>query len=127
MKKKIVREYGNNRAVREEWKLRLYVTDWTPRCTIAYRNIKRICAEHLNDRCEIEVIDLLENPGVARSEQIVAIPTLVKITPKPERVLVGDFSKEERVLKGLDIETASEIKKGDANGKQKKAKPEFSN
>jgi len=108
MKRKIVREYGNNRAVKqEEWKLRLYVTDWTPRCTIAYKNIKRICAERLKDRCEIEVIDLLKNPEAARREQIVAIPTLMKVAPKPERVLVGDFSKEERVLKGLDIETTT--------------------
>jgi len=106
MGEKAVREYGN--AVPErEWKLRLYVTDWTPRCTVAYKNIKRICSEHLKDRWKIEVIDLLENPEVARREQIVAVPTLIKIAPKPERVLVGDFSKEGSVLKGLDIETAT--------------------
>ena len=105
MKKK-ADEYGDAHAV-SKWKLRLYVTDWNPRCVVAYKNLKRIAAKHLEGKCEIEVVDLQENPEVARQEQIVAIPTLVKIAPKPERVLVGDFSQEERVLKSLDIETVA--------------------
>ena len=103
MKRKTDRDSGKARAAEEEWKLCLYVTNSTPRCNVAYKNIKRICAERLKDRCEIEVIDILKNPEAARREQIVAIPTLLKVAPKPERMLVGDFSKEESVLKGLDI------------------------
>jgi len=64
----------------------------------------KICQEHIDGKCDIEVVDLLKNPEVARQEQIVAIPTLLKMSPKPERVLVGDFSKVEQVLKSLDVE-----------------------
>ncbi len=97
-------DYGNA-PTPNEWKLRLYVTDWTPRCVTAYRNIRQICHDHVKDKCQIEVVDLLEKPEVAKRDQIVAVPTLVKMQPGPERVMVGDFSKVERVLKGLDIET----------------------
>ena len=96
-------QYGNTEPA-AEWKLRLFVTDWTPRCVVAYRNLKKICEEHIEDKCSIEVVDLLKNPDVARREQIVAVPTLMKLSPKPERVLVGDFSKTDQVLKGLDVE-----------------------
>ncbi len=96
-------KYGDTEPA-EEWKLRLFVTNWTPRCVVAYRNLKKICEEHIEDKCAIEVVDLLEKPEVAREEQIVAVPTLMKLSPKPERVLVGDFSKVETVLKGLDVE-----------------------
>jgi len=64
----------------------------------------KICQEYIDGKCDIEVVDLLKNPEVARQEQIVAIPTLLKMSPKPERVLVGDFSKVQQVLKGLDVE-----------------------
>ncbi len=96
-------DYGSAPAP-NEWQLRLYVTDWTPRCVAAYRNLTRICHDHISDKCNIEVVDLLEKPELAREDQIVAVPTLIKKGPKPERVLVGDFSKTERVLRGLDIE-----------------------
>ena len=98
-------DYGNTNGV-EEWKMRLFVTDWTPRCVVAYKNLNRICAEHLKDKCTIEVVDLLEHPEVARQEQIVAIPTLMKTSPKPEKVMIGDFSNEDRVLKALGFEPA---------------------
>lgn len=74
------------------------------RCVLAYRNLKKICEEHIEDKCDIEVVDLLEKPEIARKEQIVAIPTLMKTSPKPERVLIGDFSNVEHVLKALDVE-----------------------
>jgi len=95
-------DYGDTDSIKE-WNLRLFVTDWTPRCVVAYKNLNRICTEHLKDRCRIEVVDLLENPEVARQEQIVAVPTLLKTTPKPERVMVGDFTDEARVLKALGV------------------------
>ena len=96
-------DYGNTNSV-EEWKMRLFVTDWTPRCVVAYKNLNRICVEHLKDKCTIEVVDLLEHHEVARQEQIVAVPTLMKTSPKPEKVMVGDFSDENRVLKALGFE-----------------------
>jgi circadian clock protein KaiB len=96
-------KYGNTEPA-EEWKLRLFVTNWTPRCIVAYRNLKKICEENIENKCSIEVVDILENPDIARNSQIVAVPTLFKLSPKPERVLVGDFSKKEQVLKGLDVE-----------------------
>jgi circadian clock protein KaiB len=85
------------------------VTAWTPRSIVAYRNLRKICAEHLEDKCTIEVVDLLKHPECARQEQIVAVPTLVKLSPKPRRVLIGDFSNVERVLKGLDVELGHEV------------------
>ncbi len=96
-------KYGDTEPA-DEWRLRLYVTNWSPRCVLAYRNLKKICEEHIADKCAIEVVDILEHPDLARQEQIVAVPTLFKLLPKPERVLVGDFSKAEQVLKGLDVE-----------------------
>ena len=87
-----------------ELQLRLYVTDWTPRCVAAYRKLKKICQELAPGRCNIEVIDLLEHPEAARKEQIVAVPTLKKLAPKPERVLIGDFTQTEQVLSALALE-----------------------
>jgi circadian clock protein KaiB len=96
-------DYGNTNNVKE-WNLRLFVTDWTPRCVVAYNNLNRICEERLKDRCTIEVVDLLEKPEMARQEQIVAIPTLMKTSPKPEKIMIGDFTDEARVLKALGVE-----------------------
>ena len=96
-------DYGDTGSIKE-WNLRLFITDWTPRCVVAYKNLNRICSKHLKDMCQIEVVDLLENPEIARREQIVAIPTLMKMSPKPERIIIGDFTDEERVLKTLGIE-----------------------
>ena len=96
-------EYGNTNGV-EEWRLRLFVTDWTPRCVVAYKNLNRICAERLGDKCKIEVVDLLEHPEQAKAQQIVAVPTLVRDSPGPERKMIGDFSQEEKLLKNLGLE-----------------------
>lgn len=83
--------------------LRLFVTGMTPRSTDAIARIKAICEEHLNGQYELEVIDIYQQPDVARSEQIVATPTLIKKLPAPLRRLVGDLSNKERVLLGLNI------------------------
>lgn len=83
--------------------LRLYVAGQTPKSVAAMENLQRICREHLDNKCTIEVIDLLENPQLARGDQIVAIPTVVKKVPQPLRKLIGDLSNSERVLVGLDI------------------------
>src|SRR5688572_20264010 len=85
------------------WELRLYVAGQTPRSMAAFNNLKKICDEHLAGRYKIEVIDLLQNPRLARDEQIVAIPTLVRKLPDPIRRIVGDLSDTERTLVGLQL------------------------
>jgi circadian clock protein KaiB len=86
-----------------EYVLRLYVTGSTPRSTLAIRNLKAICEEHLQGRYTLEVIDVYQRPTLAKDEQIVATPTLIKVLPTPIRRLIGDLSSEERVLLGLDL------------------------
>ena len=83
--------------------LRLYVAGQTARSLAALANLQRICDEHLEGRYRIEVIDLLEHPQLARGDQILALPTLVRKLPKPIRKLIGDLSDRERALVGLDL------------------------
>jgi circadian clock protein KaiB len=85
------------------YSLRLYVAGQTLKSTLALTNLKRICEDHLQGRYEIEVIDLLENPQLARGDQILAIPTLVRRLPEPIKKIIGDLSNMERVLVGLDL------------------------
>ncbi len=92
---------------REEiWELRLYVAGQTPRAVTAFGNLKRICEEHLAGRYRIEVIDLLKSPQLARGDQILAVPTLVRKLPVPVRKIIGDLSNTVRVLVGLDLRPA---------------------
>ena len=90
----------------DAWVLRLYVAGQTPRSVTAFANLKKICADHLADKYRIELIDLLENPQLARRDQIVAIPTLVRNLPTPMRKIIGDLSNTDRVLAGLDLRAA---------------------
>ena len=85
------------------FELRLYVAGQTSRSLAALANLKRICEEHLDGRYSIEVIDLLEHPQLARGDQILAVPTLVRKLPEPIRKLVGDLSNTESALVGLDL------------------------
>ncbi|PPD57336.1 circadian clock KaiB family protein [Dehalogenimonas etheniformans] len=87
----------------ETWQLRLYVAGQTPKSLAAFANLKKICEEHLKGQCTIEVVDLLENPKLAKGDQILAIPTLVRKLPQPLRKIIGDLSNTERVLVGLNI------------------------
>lgn len=86
-----------------QYVLRLYVTGTTGRSVHAIQNVKRICEEHLRGRYELEVVDLYKNLPLARGDQIVAAPTLIKRLPAPLRRLIGDMSDEQRVLVGLDL------------------------
>lgn len=86
------------------WNLRLYVAGQTPRSMTAFQNLKNICEEYLKGQYHIEVVDLMENPTLARGDQILAIPTLVRKLPQPIRKIIGDLSNTERVLVGLDIQ-----------------------
>ncbi len=88
------------------WELRLYVAGQTPRSIAAFANLKRICEEHLAGKYKIEIVDLLKNPTLARGDQILAIPTLVRKLPTPVRKIIGDLSNTERVLVGLDLRPA---------------------
>ncbi len=88
---------------RERWDLRLYVAGQTPRAVRAFENLERICEEHLAGTYTIEVVDLLKTPQLARGDQIVAVPTLVRKLPVPVRKIIGDLSNTERVLVGLDL------------------------
>ena len=90
----------------EKYLLRLYVSGLTPRSTSAIARLKAICEENLGGRYELEVIDIYQQPDLARGEQIIATPTLIKKLPAPLRRLVGDLSDKERVLLGLDIRKA---------------------
>ena len=87
----------------EKWQLRLYTAGQTPKSLAAFRNLKKVCEEHLPGQYEIEVIDLLANPRLAKDHQIVAIPTLVRKLPNPIRKIIGDLSDVERTLVGLDL------------------------
>ena len=87
----------------EDYLLRLYVTGMTPRSTAAVARIKSICEEHLQGHYILEVIDVYQQPELARKEQIIATPTLVKHLPLPLRRLVGDLSDIQRVLSGLNL------------------------
>jgi len=88
------------------WVLRLYVAGRTPKSIQAFENLQRICEEHLRGRYKIEVIDLLANPRLAREDQIVAIPTLVRKLPDPIRRVIGDLSNVEKTLVGLQLRPA---------------------
>jgi circadian clock protein KaiB len=90
-------------APEDGWRLRLYVAGQSPRSLRAFENLKALCETHLAGRCDIEIIDLLENPALARSDQILAVPTLVRKLPEPVRKIIGDLSNTERVLVGLDL------------------------
>jgi circadian clock protein KaiB len=90
-------------AKEEIWELRLYVAGQTPKSLAAFANLKKICEEHLKGCYKIEVIDLLKNPILAKGDQILAIPTLVRKLPEPVRKIIGDLSNTERVLVGLDV------------------------
>lgn len=83
--------------------LRLYLAGQTPRSMAALANLKKLCKEHLAGKYRIEVIDLLKNPQLARGDQIIAIPTLVRRLPQPIRKIIGDLSNTERVLVGLQL------------------------
>lgn len=94
---------GSRSAKSERWKLRLYIAGTTPKSIDALRNLREICATHLDKKYRIEVIDLLEHPQLARGDQILAIPTLVRRLPPPLKRIIGDLSNTERVLIGLDL------------------------
>jgi len=98
---------------RPEWLLKLYVAGKTPKSVAAFANLQRICETHLQGRYSIELVDLLENPKLARGDQILAVPTLVRKLPPPVKKIIGDLAAEERVLVGLDLRSAHAVHTGE--------------
>jgi len=89
--------------IADPWLLRLYVAGQTPKSLVALANLQRLCEDHLKGRYTIEVIDLAQTPQLAKNDQILALPTLVRKLPEPVRKIIGDLSNTERTLVGLDI------------------------
>jgi circadian clock protein KaiB len=87
----------------ESWNMRLYIAGQTPKSLRALANLKKICEDYLAGKYHIEIIDLLESPQLASTDQILAIPTLIRKLPEPMRKIIGDLSNVERVLVGLDL------------------------
>ena len=87
----------------DKWELRLYTAGQTPKSVLAFNNLKRICEQYMPGRYHIEVVDLMQNPRLAKEDQIVAIPTLVRKLPEPLRKIIGDLSDTERTLVGLQL------------------------
>jgi circadian clock protein KaiB len=98
----------NKAGAGEIWELRLYVAGQTPKSVAAFSNLKKLCEEHLAGKYTIEVVDLLKNPQLAKGDQIIAIPTLVRKLPEPMRKIIGDLSNTVRVLVGLDLKPRKE-------------------
>jgi circadian clock protein KaiB len=88
---------------KDDWNLRLYVAGDTPKSVAAQANLKRLCEKHLPGHVTIEVIDLVEHPELARADQVLAIPTLVRKLPPPIKRIIGDLSNEERAMLALDV------------------------
>ncbi len=105
----------------QKYILKLYVTGMTPRSRTAIKNIKRICEENLKGRYELEVIDIYQQPTLAKGDQIIAVPTLVKKLPLPLRRLIGDLSQKDRIILGLDLKPKNPRPPPPANAGQKEA------
>jgi len=104
-------ERALNSPQKKHYVLRLYVTGMTRQSVQAVANVKKICEEHLQGHYDLEVIDLYQHPRLAEGEQIIAAPTLIKKLPLPLRRIIGNMSKTERVLVGLDLQRKGECQK----------------
>ncbi|HEX7617687.1 MAG TPA: circadian clock KaiB family protein [Verrucomicrobiae bacterium] len=108
MKTKTVkrRASGSNRRPAKLWQLRLYVMGQTSKSLTAFSNLKKICENHLKGRYRITVIDLVKQPQLAKGDQILAIPTVVRKLPPPVRTIIGNLSNTDHALVGLDLRPA---------------------
>ncbi len=91
----------------QQYVLRLYITGTTPASSRAIEQVRCVCEEHLHGRYKLEVIDIYQKPALAKDEQIIATPTLIKVLPAPLRRFIGDLSKVEKILFGLDLREKS--------------------
>ncbi len=102
-RKGIVKSAGKGYPKKEKYVLRLYVSGMTERSIKAIRNIRKICDEQLKDLCDLQVVDIYKQPVLAKGEQIIATPTLIKKLPPPLRKFIGDLTNTERIVLGLDF------------------------
>jgi circadian clock protein KaiB len=98
---------GKQGANQEKYVLKLYITGMTRRSQEALRNLDKVCKDYLGDNCELQVIDIYQQPALAKGDQIIAVPTLIKKLPLPIRRLIGDLSQEDRIVFGLDLKPKS--------------------
>jgi circadian clock protein KaiB len=103
-----LRAEDSERSLETERKylLKLYITATTPRSILAVSNIRRLCEEHMPGRFELEVIDISKHPEIAKKEQLIGAPTLIKLLPLPIRKFIGDMSNTERLIVGLNLTEA---------------------
>ena len=94
----------NNESIEPNYILKLYITGATPNSVRAINNLKKICEKYLKNRYELEIIDIYQQPLIAKTEQIIALPLLIKISPLPLKRLIGNMSDTQKVLKGLELE-----------------------
>jgi circadian clock protein KaiB len=106
MKTKTAKAAASRRSPDKLWQLRLYVTGETSKSLTAFANLKKFCENQLKVRYRIKVIDLMKHPHLAKGDQILAIPTVVRKLPKPVRTIIGNLSDIDRVLVGLDLRSA---------------------
>ena len=102
--------HPSNEIKFDQWELRLYVAGQTPKSVTAFANLKKLCEEHLPGQYRIEIVDLLQHPELAKQDQILAIPTLVRRLPPPLRQIIGDLSNQDKVLLGLDLRQIQPVK-----------------
>ncbi len=100
------------RQEKEKFVLKLYITGMTRRSQEAIRNLEKICREDLHNNCTLEVIDIYQQPTLAKGDQIIAVPTLIKRLPLPLRRLVGDLSQRDRIILGLDLQAKDGVSDG---------------
>ena len=100
---KIPEAVAEQAAEDDVWHLRLYVAGLSPKSLDAFANLKKICEEHLTGHYEIEIVDLVDNPALARSDDVLAVPTLVRRLPQPEQKVIGDLSDADRVRSALRL------------------------
>jgi len=106
MKKSAAKKQTTKASRNDFYRLRLYIAGQTPNSIAAIANLKKICEEKLQGKYRIEVVDLLEKPQLAKGDQIIAIPTLVRRLPPPVKKIIGNLSKTESVIVGLDLQPA---------------------
>jgi circadian clock protein KaiB len=104
----------------EKYSLRLYVTGTTLKSVRAIANVKNICETHLKGRYNLEVVDIYQQPSLAKSEQLIAAPTLIKSLPLPLRKFIGDMTRSDRIMIGLDLRSSKKPAQADGNNKRSK-------
>jgi len=105
-KKSVTPESSGSLKTEAKYILKLYVTATTPRSILAVSNIRRLCEEHMPGRFELEVIDISKHPEIAKKEQLIGAPTLIKLLPLPIRRFIGDMSNTEKLIVGLNVTEA---------------------